>query len=221
MPTDERLQARVPPRDRLITPPPGVLGDAALDRALAEHNELAQRAADAAAQSSMLEDSRQDAVDADTQALAQALRAGESDPGGRATRFIDEKIAEARRQADALALAVRDSRDEILDRIRDAHDALAERLDKLTATENERLRAAIDAVRPLVVSRARFEAARTWVDEPQRSFRVPEPILPGMRGANDEVVLFEHAIGAMLASTRPAVVADGRDQRAWREATAA
>lgn len=216
MTSDGRINPRVPARDRLIVPPAGVLGDDKLDTMFAQHSVLAERAASANGQARMLEGARETAKESDDQAFADALRAGKPDPGQKASKLLEEYIGEARRMADALALTVRESRDEILVALDERRDQLAVRLDGRFEQDTERFLEAIRLLRPLVADRARVHAARTWLDDPNRSYRVPDPIVPTLIGPNGEVLLFSQVLAAMEATALPVAEAT-RDQRTWPE----
>lgn len=99
-----------------------------------------------------LQDERVKALQADRQALADAKRKSQPDPGYEAVRQADDAIEQARREAEALAVAVDDQRSALADalakygaeheakvaeRVRAARGAYDAALDKLAAAHDQ------------------------------------------------------------------------------------
>lgn len=131
------------PGAQLTPPPAGLLGDAKLDAAFAEHRDLAAAADCARAAARNLENSRQVAIEADDKALGAALRSGEPDPGQKAQRYIEQAIVTARRTAAGLESAFGDSRTELLAMLAKRQEAIAEHIDAQLAAETESLIAVV------------------------------------------------------------------------------
>jgi hypothetical protein len=102
--TDRPLN--LPPVDAFDTPK--------LRRAAAEYGALGVRLRDARATVARLDDERRGAVARDRQALADALRSGKPDSGDQHVRAHDDRLDAARREAEALAVAVADARRELV-----------------------------------------------------------------------------------------------------------
>ena len=102
--TDRPLN--LPPVDAFDTPK--------LRRGAAEYGALGARLRDAQATVARLDDERRGAVTRDRQALADALRSDKPDPGDQHVRAHDDRLEAARREAEALAVAVADARRELV-----------------------------------------------------------------------------------------------------------
>lgn len=122
--TDVRRQlGRLPNRDDVDVPEVAELV-AELRRLAAEHDE-AQRAEDEARQA------HEAAEKADREALADAMRAGEADPGSRNVDKAAKRLGDARRRREALARAAEKSYSELAETVKEHRDgwlaALVER----------------------------------------------------------------------------------------------
>jgi hypothetical protein len=213
------------PGAQLTPPPAGLLGDAKLDAAFAEHRDLAAAADSARAAARNLENSRQVAIEADDKALGAALRSGEPDPGQKAQRYIEQAIVTARRTAAGLESAFGDSRTELLAMLAKRQEAIAEHIDAQLAAETESLIAVVrEQLRSGLDQQARLRAARVWLDQPARHYNLREPVLPPLRGPNGEPLPLGHVLAALEAIVSPPVrevpPEPSRDQRTWTPAAA-
>jgi hypothetical protein len=172
-----------------------------LAAAIDKHRSLSARHRQAQTTEAALIDERPAVEARSLYEFASAIRAGKPDPGKAKLEQHDTKIATARREREALAIAVERSAHELaalLEANRAAWQAeLAERLDRDRAA----LRAAIEAWTDARQRLQDHRALNGWLaDFPQRNrFRLQTPPLAGLRGINGEAVPLADVEAALLA----------------------
>lgn len=113
------MNRRADVTDRILSTP-AETGHAALDAKLEEFNRISRQWNEAHGEARSLRQSRQGAEHQDAKALADAIRAGEPDPGPAHTLAADKALAEANRKAAALDLLLA----EVTGELRQAHAML-------------------------------------------------------------------------------------------------
>ena len=91
-----------------------------------------------------LEQTRDQAVEADRQAYADAVEAGKPDPGPKRTKAHDEKHAAAVRRSEAVEIALERSRTRLLEAMDEHRDELRDAAEKRVAQSRAALRAGLD-----------------------------------------------------------------------------
>lgn len=132
--------------DDLRVPTADMVDDRKVADALREYARLREERNAAAAAVQDLEASRGSAAEADRQALADALRRGEQDPGDVRTREAEAAIADAQRRADALSVAARDAGRELVATVERQRAALEAKLGRREEAARRAIGDAVDAL---------------------------------------------------------------------------
>ncbi|HXH89519.1 MAG TPA: hypothetical protein VNI55_13055 [Gaiellaceae bacterium] len=143
---------------KLIHVPADALKWPELAKAVEERDRLLARHRDANAKLEALQVRAAEAEKADRQALAAALATGKKDPGTSAVEAVAAEIAAAKRELEALDLAVADAQNRIVDLVETRRDEWG--ADQQTH-ETDAARTYADAVTLLEQARANLEAARS------------------------------------------------------------
>ena len=187
-------------------PPADIVGDKKVAAALAEYARLIAARDAEYATLRRLEDERMRAVEADQQALADAIRAKKDDPGEEATRKADQAILACRRKAEALAIAVSDAGRDLTATVDRQRDAWGAKLEERTAEGRAELGAAVDS---LVAAHAKLGetlALRAWLSTFPDRIRWPVSYLghvPALRSRSNEPPAFEAVVAGLRELARP------------------
>jgi seryl-tRNA synthetase len=153
-----------------------------------------------------LEDERGQAVAADRNAYAAAIRAGKADPGTPHADAADHELAAARRRLDALHLATDQLMDELIQCFRDEHDQLSARTADLAAAAAATFTDALAQLRRAGDNLAHANAAVACVDRwpgRSRAFAATQPFVLDVRHPNGEPYRLGEVIDALSGVTRP------------------
>jgi hypothetical protein len=209
---DQRTADRHSPQLRLV--PMGVPDPAALGLSWPELTDWANRSAaiyrerdEHAAGLEALRAALGEVVDADRQALADAIRAGKPEPTEKAADKLREKIAKAERRRDALDLAARAVNEELLAIFGDRMDSWRDDVEARTAQARERVAEQVAALRGSIQLLVSLRSARRWLQSFPRPHRGAggdlQVRVPGM--ANREPV----SAGAVLTALEQLARAPG------------
>ena len=127
-------------------PPADLIENGPIRDAVAAWQEARTAANEAIHTANQLEHERPVAEQEDAAALAQALREGKKDPGPKAVRAVDERIAEAHRHVEARKLLVDQAYHDLLLVAEEHEDAWAHTVEARVKQAREKLTEALDAL---------------------------------------------------------------------------
>lgn len=170
---------------RMLRPPTGPTGIDDLDQAVTNYRRLVAEHRTARDELRRLEDARAKAAEADRDAWANALTAGnDKDPGQTQTRKADEALDTQRRKTAALASAVDLAVTSVFTTISthqaDITQETRQRADTAAADAGSAIAALADATGRLTAARA----VQRWISDPSRGY-VETPIPTALKKIND------------------------------------
>ena len=188
------------------TPPPDLVEDKKVAAALLEYQRLIGKRDEEYGKLRALEDDRARAVEEDTQALADSIRADKDDPGQEATRRADAQILACRRRAEALAIAVTDAGKDLVATVDGRRASWAAKLETRAAERRAELAAAVEALATARDHLAEVLALSDWLrDFPGRT-RWPVGRfghVPGLARQSGEPYAFDAVVAALRELAAP------------------
>jgi hypothetical protein len=151
-------------RPKPIELPPDGITDSKIKASAAKYAALRAEERATADRYAALQETRTKAMQADRQALADAKRAGKPDLGYEAVTQADAAIGEARRELEALEVAVDDQQRELVATVEKHRDAWAARINDQTVEARAKYAAAVDAMAQAHTDLADTLSLRGWLD---------------------------------------------------------
>ena len=137
----------------------------------ARHLDLQDRYRDAAQDSDRLDRTRDQALEADRDAYAQALIDGKPDPGQKHTQKHDQEAAAKRREMEALRLAVQRTEDEIQDLLGADGKERLEALQAGMADDRAKAQALLDDLAAAMEDLGACQAVAAWLQRAMNDYQ--------------------------------------------------
>lgn len=175
---------------------------------LARHAELVERHRQAGRDLDRLDRTRDAAVEADRSAYADALAAGDKDPGAKITEKHDKDAAAKRRELDALALAVHRVEGEITRLIDAEGDGQLEQLVSLAEADREASQLLVADLQAAYFRLRREQAVTAWLSRALEGEAISyrdrgAGVLPGMMRPSGDPYSAEDLLASLAQSLEP------------------
>jgi hypothetical protein len=153
---------------------------------------------------------RERAVLRDREALADAIRDGKADPGGKQVEKIEKEIRACTRRLEALEIALDDAEDDLLAEVDEHRDGWASDVEPALEAAREEYTQAVESLASARRKVSAKYALLRWVrlfPEEEMSYRVRSSYVSDLKGPNGDPYMIDQVVQALRddAQARPEV----------------